>query len=82
MSGTGPTDISFGLGQAADVTILVIARGGRVVDKLATPGEPAGQVVIPFPDAARRAGKYKILIVASNAHGSAVAERAFAVTRS
>jgi hypothetical protein len=82
VSKTAPTDISFGLGQAADVTILVIARGGRVVDKLATPGEPSGQVVVPFPDAARHAGKYKILIVASNAHGSAIAERAFTVTRS
>ncbi len=82
VSGTGPTDISFGLGQAANVTILVISRGGRVVDKLSTPEEPVGQVVISFPAAARHAGKYKILIVASNGHGSAVAERGFTITRS
>jgi hypothetical protein len=84
VSATGYTSVSFGLNQAADVTICVIARGGAVVRKLARPGQPAGHVRVRFRDAglSGHAGKYKILIVASNAHGSAVAERTFAVTRS
>ena len=79
--GTGSNDtmISFRIGQAADVTVLVLAADGSVVRQIAKPAHAAGQVSVPYygyTDSHTRlpAGTYKVLVVASNGSGSATAE--------
>lgn len=81
------TDITFELTQAANVTICVIGSDGTVVSHLAKPGEQAGKVSILYRGRrtgalADHAGTYKVLVVASNAHGSSVAEQTLTVTGS
>jgi len=78
-TGNNHTTISFRIGQAADVTVLVLAADGTVVRQIAKPAHAAGQVAVPyygFADVGARlpAGSYRVLVVASNASGSASAE--------
>jgi FlgD Ig-like domain len=84
--GTGSNDtmISFRIGQAADVTVLVLGADGSVVRQIAKPAHAAGQVSVPYygyTDSHTRlpAGTYKVLIVASNGSGSATAETALTI---
>jgi hypothetical protein len=79
--GTGSNDtvISFRIGQAADVTVLVLGADGSVVRQIAKPAHAAGQVSVPYygyTDSHTRlpAGTYNVLVVASNGSGSATAE--------
>ena len=75
----GHTSITFSLRQAADVTVLVLNPEGAVVRMLARPAQPAGTLAVRyygFDGAGHRepAGKYQVLVVASNAHGSQTAQ--------
>lgn len=84
-SGSDHVRLSFGLSQAADVTICVLNSHGGVVRQLALPGLSAGQHNRRYAgrDTAGHllaAGKYPILIVASNSKGSATAELTLTVT--
>jgi hypothetical protein len=84
-NGTGHVRLSFDLSQAADVTICVLNSHGSVVRQLALPGLSAGQHARRYAgrDNAGHllsAGKYPILIVASNSRGSATAEAVLTVT--
>jgi flagellar hook capping protein FlgD len=85
--GTGSNDtmISFRIGQAADVTVLVLGADGSVVRQIAKPAHTAGLVSVPYygyTDSHTRlpAGTYKVLIVASNGSGSASAETALTIS--
>jgi FlgD Ig-like domain len=85
--GTGSNDtmISFRIGQAADVTVLVLGADGGVVRQIAKPAHAAGRVSVPYygyTDSHTRlpAGTYKVLIVASNGSGSASAETALTIS--
>lgn len=75
----GHTSITFSVRQAADVTVLVLNQEGAVVRMLARPAQPAGTLAVRyygFDGAGHRepAGKYQVLVVASNAHGSQTAQ--------
>jgi hypothetical protein len=77
-SGSNHTTIGFRIGQAADVTVLVLAADGTVVRQIAKPARAAGQVSVPYygyTDGGTRlpAGAYRVLVVASNGSGSASA---------
>ena len=73
------TTVSFTLGQAANVIVCVLDSASTVVRQLTSPGRSAGKVSVayngyddsgePLP-----AGHYTVLVVASNAQGSATAE--------
>jgi len=87
LTGTGSNDttISFRIGQAADVTVLVLGADGSVVRQIAKPAHTAGLVSVPYygyTDSHTRlpAGTYKVLIVASNGSGSASAETTLSIS--
>lgn len=70
--------LTFHLSQQADVTICVLNRNGTVMRTVARPGSWAGMVKIRYlvyaGDSHRLlAGHYTVLVVASNANGSATA---------
>jgi hypothetical protein len=84
-TGSNDTTISFRIGQAADVTVLVLGADGSVVRQIAKPAHTAGWVSVPYygyTDSHTRlpAGTYKVLIVASNGSGSASAETALTIS--
>jgi FlgD Ig-like domain len=84
-SGSNHTTIRFRIGQAADVTVLVLAADGTVVRQIAKPTRAAGQVSVPYygyTDGGTRlpAGAYRVLVVASNASGSASAEATLTIS--
>jgi hypothetical protein len=69
------TTLTFRLGQASDVTVLVLDKTGTVVRTLARPAQAAGSHAIRyygFNGSEKRvpAGQYQVVVVASNAHGS------------
>jgi hypothetical protein len=73
------TAIAFTLSQGSDVTVLVVDQGGTVVRTIARPALAPGSHAIPyygFNGSGRRvpAGQYQLVVVASNAHGSATAQ--------
>jgi hypothetical protein len=73
------TAITFTLSQGADVTVCVLGSDGTVLRQLSRPGKPAGNVSIPYygfngSGKLLPAGSYQVLVVASNAGGSATAE--------
>jgi hypothetical protein len=83
--GAGHVRFSFDLSQAADVTICVLNSQGGVVRQLALPGLSAGLHNRRYAGrnsagALLAAGKYPVLIVASNSRGSATAEAELTVT--
>jgi FlgD Ig-like domain len=78
-TGSHDTVISFRIGQAADVTVLVLGADGSVVRQIAKPAHAAGPVSVPYygytdSHTLLPAGTYKVLVVASNGSGSASAE--------
>jgi hypothetical protein len=84
-SGSNHTTIGFRIGQAADVTVLVLAADGTVVRQIAKAARAAGQVSVPYygyTDGGTRlpAGAYRVLVVASNASGSASAEATLTIS--
>ena len=77
--------IRFKLSQAAGVSICVLNSQGDLVRELDRPGLPAGWATQRYYgyDQHHRllpAGRYQVLVMASNAKGSATAERALTVT--
>lgn len=77
--------ITYTLRQAADVTICVLNSQGTVARQLARPGAPVGPGTIWWWGYGNNnhlvpAGRYTILIVASNAQGSATAETVTTIT--
>lgn len=70
--------LRFHLSQKADITVCILNSNGTIVRTLARPGKWAGTVVIRYlalrhPGPGLAAGRYTILVVASNARGSATA---------
>jgi hypothetical protein len=73
------TAVTFRLSQGSDVTVLVVDQDGTVVRTIARPALAPGSHAIPyygFNGSGRRvpAGQYQLVVVASNAHGSATAQ--------
>lgn len=81
-SGVHPT-ITFQLNQTADITICVLSGTGTVVRDIAQPGAHAGRVTVTYlrQGLDGHAGTYKVLVVASNASGSAYAEQTLTLVR-
>ena len=68
--------LTFRLSRQANVTVCVLNANGKVIRTVARPATPAGSVTISYLVHKRAnhglaAGRYTVLIVASNAHGSA-----------
>jgi hypothetical protein len=85
VNGSDRTVIGFQVGQASDVTVLVLKADGTVVREIAKPGRSAGPVAVPYygyGGSSHRLppGTYQVLIVASNALGSATAETTLTIT--
>jgi flagellar hook assembly protein FlgD len=83
--GSAHTAISFRLAQGADVTVCILNSEGTVVRQLTRPGRAAGQVTVPYygyngSGQHLAAGRYPVLVVASNGNGSATAETALTIT--
>ena len=80
------TMITFMLRRAANVTVCILGSGGSVVRMLAEPGRAAGRVAVAYyghggRDRYLRPGRYPVLVVASNARGSATAESELTISR-
>jgi FlgD Ig-like domain len=77
--------ITFTLSQRADITVCILDHQGSLVRDLAQPNRAAGPVTISYygyDHTGQRdsAGSYPVLVVASNAHGSATAEATLTIT--
>jgi hypothetical protein len=76
--GHGHATLTFTLTQGADVTICVLNSRGSLVRQLARPGRGASRVTVDFygfvGGQRLAAGRYPVLVVASNSHGSTTAE--------
>jgi hypothetical protein len=77
--------ITFTLDQRADITVCVLDHQGSLVRELAWPNRAVGPVSIPYygyDHTGHRdsAGSHPVLVVASNAHGSATAEATLIIT--
>ena len=84
-TGSNHVRITFTLSQSANVTICVLDSHGAVVQQLALPARAAGRATIWYygHNSAGHllpAGRYPVLVVASNAHGSATAETVATIT--
>lgn len=78
--------INFILSQRADITVCVLDGRGALVHQLARPNHASGPVSIRYAGHAKggqllRPGRYRILIVASNAKGSAATEAEMTVAK-
>jgi hypothetical protein len=78
-NGQSFTTITFRLTQAADVTVVFIDHNGTVVRTMSRPRQQAGHVTVRYygyngAGQPQPIGRYQVLIVASNADGSATAE--------
>jgi chorismate synthase len=76
--------LTFKLSQQANVTVCVLNANGKVMRTVARPGAAAGAVTIRYLVHKRvnhglASGRYTVLIVASNTHGSATAAVALTV---
>jgi hypothetical protein len=85
VNGSARTMIDFKVGQASDVTVLVLKADGTVVRAIAKPARSAGSVAVPYygyDGSSHRLppGIYQVLVVASNALGSATAETTLTIT--
>jgi hypothetical protein len=77
--------IRFKLSQPADVSICVLNSLGRVVREINKPGSPAGWVTRWYFGYGQHrrllpAGRYQVMVVASNAKGIATAQLGLTVT--
>jgi hypothetical protein len=83
--GRNHVTVTFTLTQRADITVCVLDHQGSLVRELARPDHAAGPVTISYygyDSTGHRssAGSYQVLVVASNAHGSATAEARLTIT--
>ena len=79
--------ITFTLTRSADITVCVLNAHGALVRQLASPDHAAGKVSIGYWGYGKggqrlRPALYRILVVASNTHGSVAAEAGVTVTSS
>ena len=79
--------ITFRIGQAADVTVLVLRTDGTVARQIDKPAHAAGQLTVPYYGYAGSgvrlpAGTYQVMIVATNGNGSATAETPLTISAS
>ena len=84
-SGDNHATLTFTLTKAADVTICVLNSKGAVVRQLTRPAHAAGRVTISYygydgNGHREPAGRYQVLVVASNAQGSTTAEAVLNIT--
>jgi hypothetical protein len=84
-TGQSRLTIMFTLSQSADITVCVLNGYGGLVHELASPNHAAGKVSIGYRGYAKAGqrlhpGRYEVLIVVSNDHGSATAEATVMVT--
>jgi len=82
--GNGSTRISFLLSKRGDVTICILNSNGAIVRQLSRPSRAARQVTVRYYGYNSKgqrlaAGRYPVLVVASNSGGSASAEAALTV---
>ena len=87
VTGSNHATISFSLSQAADVTVCILNSQNAVVRQVAEPARHAGQISLAYygyNGAGQRlpAGKYTVLVVASNAQGSSTAEASMSLSSS
>ena len=80
LSSEASAALTVSLSQRADVTVCVLNAGGTVMRTIARPGTAAGTVKLRYLAYQRAghlllAGHYTVLVVASNASGSATAEK-------
>jgi FlgD Ig-like domain len=85
LAGGGRTTISFTLKKASDVTICILDRSSAVVRQLTRAGRSPGRVRVAYDGRGASgqrlpAGTYTVLVVASNAQGSATAETRLTMT--
>jgi ABC-type cobalt transport system substrate-binding protein len=78
-SGSNHATVSFTLTQNADVTVCVLDSAGNVVRRIDKPSRSAGRVSVAYygyDGSGHRlaAGRYEILVVASNSQASSTAE--------
>jgi hypothetical protein len=78
--------VSFTLRRGADVTVCILGGGGSVLRTLARPRRSAGRAAVPYyghsgEETYLRPGRYTVLVVASNAGGSATAETTLTISR-
>jgi hypothetical protein len=83
--GTANVKIAFTLGHAANVTVCILNSDNTVVRQISRPGLAAGSASISYygfngHSAKIPAGKYTVLIVASNGQGSDTAEGNLTIT--
>jgi hypothetical protein len=79
------TDIKFTLSQKADITVVILNSHATVVREITRPDHTARDVSIPYYgfDGSGKylaAGKYTVLVVASNAQGSSTAETSLTIS--
>jgi ABC-type cobalt transport system substrate-binding protein len=79
--------LSFMLSAAANVTVCILDDTGKVLRQISMPSRNAGQVSVNYygRDDSRAnlaPGSYSVLVVASNASGSATAESTLTITAS
>jgi len=84
-SGANHVRITFALSQDADLTVCILSDHGSVLRVLVRPGHAAGSVTLWWYGYDKnghllRPGRYPILVVASNSHGSATAETVATIT--
>jgi hypothetical protein len=84
-TGSNHVRVAFTLSKSADITICVLDRHGAVMREIALPARAAGRSTIWYygHDQAGKLlprGRYPVLVVASNSHGSATAETATTIT--
>ena len=77
--------LTIRMSQRANVTVCLLDAGGRIVRTVFKPATPAGQVTVSYlrhlrPSHRLPAGFYSVLVVASNAHGSAARSATLTVT--
>jgi hypothetical protein len=85
VGGGNHVTIGFTLSKGADVTICVLDHQGTVVRQLARPARMPGRLTVPYFGGENTGnpappGQYRVLIVASNAHGSATAEATLTIS--
>jgi FlgD Ig-like domain len=86
VTGTSHARIRFKLSQAAHVSICVLNSQGNVVRELDRPGSPAGWATRWYDGYGQHhrllpTGSYQVLVMASNASGSATEQRGLTVER-
>jgi hypothetical protein len=84
-TGSNHVRITFTLSQSANVTICVLGSQGTVLQQISLPSRSAGRSTVWYYGHNRAghllpAGRYPVLVVASNAHGSATAEAVATIT--